>query len=81
VRKLAEQSQLSANQIKSLIEEIQMSMLKSSNSMNLVKNEVQEGLEIAERTEKSFKEISSNMNDLGLTITSSYICRTNVNQC
>lgn len=69
VRKLAEQSQESSNQISDLIKDIQANMSKSTYAMHSVKDEVQEGLEIVAKTEVSFKEIVSNMGEMREKIT------------
>lgn len=57
VRKLAEQSQLSSQQISDLINDIQKNMTLSTSSMDQVKLEVTEGLNIVVKTETSFQEI------------------------
>ncbi|MFF3102651.1 methyl-accepting chemotaxis protein [Viridibacillus arvi] len=57
VRKLAEQSQRSSKQISNLIKDIQLNMSRSTESMNHVKVEVQDGLNIVSKTDTSFKEI------------------------
>lgn len=57
VRKLAEQSQKSAIQISELIIEIQGDMERSNFSINQVKTDVNEGLEIVRQTEESFSDI------------------------
>ena len=66
VRKLAEQSQQSSHKIADLIKDIQLHMLHSTQSMNDIKQEVQQGLVIANQTESSFHEIvhaMTTMND------------------
>ncbi|KIL49522.1 methyl-accepting chemotaxis protein [Jeotgalibacillus soli] len=68
VRKLAEQSQLSSTQISALINEIQVDMSRSNESITQVKAEVQEGLGIVQDTQESFKEIISAMEDIGYQI-------------
>lgn len=65
VRKLAEQSQKSATQISELIQDIQLEMAKSNQSISQVKDDVQLGIEIAGKTEQSFTEILSSMEDMG----------------
>ena len=69
VRKLAEQSQQSAKQISTLIQDIQNHMSRSMDSMTNVKTEVQSGLNIVENTEKSFKEIVYSMQEMNTKIT------------
>ncbi|QOV09708.1 methyl-accepting chemotaxis protein [Viridibacillus arvi] len=61
VRKLAEQSQRSSKQISNLIKDIQLNMSRSTESMNHVKVEVQDGLNIVSKTDTSFKEIVSEL--------------------
>ena len=68
VRKLAEQSQNSTKQIAALISQIQDQMIRSSNSMNDVIIEVQEGLTIVNQTETSFNEIVKAMQSLGFKV-------------
>ncbi|OMP66993.1 methyl-accepting chemotaxis protein [Domibacillus epiphyticus] len=68
VRKLAEQSQESSTQISELIKEIQVNMGRSNNSINQVKIEVKEGLDIVGKTEKSFAEILRSMEHMGTQI-------------
>jgi methyl-accepting chemotaxis protein len=68
VRKLAEQSQKSSNQISELIKEIQVNMGRSNQSINQVKAEVKEGLQIVEETEKSFSEILQSMEQMDTQI-------------
>ena len=68
VRKLAEQSQQSSNQISKLIEDIQSNMIHSSRAMNHVNSEVQEGLSIVGKTESSFKEILDSMKQMSMKI-------------
>ncbi|OMP66994.1 methyl-accepting chemotaxis protein [Domibacillus epiphyticus] len=68
VRKLAEQSQQSSTQISELIKEIQVNMSRSNDSINQVKSEVKEGLEIVEETEKSFADILRSMEHMGTQI-------------
>lgn len=57
VRKLADQSSQSSNQIAKLIEEIHEDMENSIQTMGKVKEEVVSGLEIANETEKRFHDI------------------------
>ncbi|MFV8827803.1 methyl-accepting chemotaxis protein [Alkalihalobacterium sp. APHAB7] len=65
VRILAEQSQQSSTQISSLITEIQNDMTLSNEAMDQVKEDVQVGLGITEKTEGSFKEILRSMEAMG----------------
>lgn len=69
VRKLAEQSQSSSQQISDLITDIQLNMSRSTNSMEQVKMEVQEGLEIVGQTEENFKGIVVAMKNMDDKIT------------
>lgn len=64
VRKLAEQSQSSSNQISGLIGQIQNDMTQSTNSMEQVKQEVQNGLGIVTKTKTSFEEILISMDKM-----------------
>ncbi|EWG12895.1 methyl-accepting chemotaxis protein [Cytobacillus firmus] len=68
VRKLAEQSQESSSQISELIRQIQNDMNQSTDSMNSVKREVENGLGIVSRTQKSFEVILRFMMDIGLKV-------------
>lgn len=68
VRKLAEQSQHSATQITELISDIQREMKRSNDSITQVKTDVKEGLAIIEKTEESFIEIVSSMEEMGSQI-------------
>lgn len=68
VRKLAEQSQQSSTQISELIKEIQGDMGHSNNSINQVKLDVKEGLDIVGKTEESFKVILTSMTKVGIQI-------------
>ena len=61
VRRLAEQSHQSTDQIANLIADIQSNMERSTQSMHHVKNEVESGLEIVENTDTKFKEILESM--------------------
>lgn len=61
VRKLAEQSQLSSSQISSLIVDIQKDMVRSNQSIEQVSVDVNDGLEIIQKTESSFSEILASM--------------------
>ena len=61
VRRLAEQSHQSTDQIGQLIADIQSNMERSTHSMQLVKNEVEGGLEIVANTDTRFKEILASM--------------------
>ncbi len=65
VRKLAEQSQISSSQISELIRHIQTDMEQSDASMDTVKKEVLNGLEIVEGSQRSFQEILRSMENLG----------------
>ncbi|USK61454.1 methyl-accepting chemotaxis protein [Peribacillus asahii] len=69
VRKLAEQSQNSSHQISDLIKDIQLNMARSTESMNQVKVEVQDGLEIVGKTELSFQEIVTAMEQMKKQLT------------
>lgn len=69
VRRLAEQSQSSSQQIYELIRDIQANMSRSTQAMSSVKVEVQEGLSIVAQTETSFKGIVENMSRVRETIT------------
>lgn len=64
VRKLAEQSQKSSSQISDLINQIQIDMEQSNDSIETVKHEVLSGLEIVEGTQGSFREILNSMKDM-----------------
>ncbi|GGF93145.1 methyl-accepting chemotaxis protein [Paenibacillus abyssi] len=68
VRKLAEQSQQSSAQISEMINEIQIDMERSSDSINQVKFEVQGGLAIVNKTQESFMEIVTSMEQIGAQI-------------
>lgn len=68
VRKLAEQSQQSSTQISELIKEIQVDMSRSNNSIEQVKTDVNEGLTIVGKTEKSFKVILDSLNNVSIQI-------------
>ena len=68
VRKLAEQSQQSSTQISMLINEIQVDLARSNNSINQVKSDVQEGLTIVNKTEDSFKLILDSLDTVGMQI-------------
>jgi methyl-accepting chemotaxis protein len=68
VRKLAEQSQQSATQISELIKDIQADMVRSTDSINQVKVDVQDGLGIVEKTQASFNEILDSMEKIGVQI-------------
>jgi methyl-accepting chemotaxis protein len=57
VRKLAEQSQTSAQQISNIISQIQKDTAESIRIMDLTVTEVDEGLDIVSETEKAFKQI------------------------
>ncbi|WP_282937916.1 methyl-accepting chemotaxis protein [Paenibacillus sp. RC67] len=57
VRKLAEQSGSSSNEIAKLLHEIQSSIRESGDSMGKVKDEVQMGIELVKGTEQNFNQI------------------------
>jgi methyl-accepting chemotaxis protein len=57
VRKLAEESKKSSDQIRKLIVEIQQDMVKSLQGMDKVTNDVDDGIILADATESNFKEI------------------------
>ena len=61
VRRLAEQSHQSTDQIAKLIADIQMNMERSTQSMHHVKNVVESGLDIVGSTDTKFKEILESM--------------------
>lgn len=65
VRKLAEQSQDSSSEISDLIKQIQSHMERSNGSMELVKQEVKNGLGIVTKTQDNFKEILQSMAEMG----------------
>jgi methyl-accepting chemotaxis protein len=65
VRKLAEQSQDSSSQISDLIRQIQQDMDQSNESMQMVKQEVQNGLGIVVKTQDRFEEILRSMAEMG----------------
>lgn len=69
VRKLAEQSQHSTKQIAALIADIQGHMNQSTRSIEAVKVEVQEGLNVVEQTETSFNEIVHTMRNMSTKVT------------
>lgn len=64
VRKLAEQSSQSAEQITSLISQIQVDTKTTIQSMSTAKNEVDLGLNIVQNAGNSFGEIEVSINDL-----------------
>ncbi|MEK3977900.1 methyl-accepting chemotaxis protein [Psychrobacillus sp. FSL K6-2836] len=68
VRKLAEQSQQSSMQISELINEIQVDMTRSNDSINQVKSDVKEGLTIVGETEESFKVILGSLDKVSMQI-------------
>ncbi|WP_083256134.1 methyl-accepting chemotaxis protein [Domibacillus iocasae] len=68
VRKLAEQSQQSSTQISQLIKEIQVDMVRSTDSINQVKVGVQQGLGIVENTQSTFNEILNSMDNISSQI-------------
>ncbi|WP_429757310.1 methyl-accepting chemotaxis protein [Bacillus sp. S10(2024)] len=70
VRKLAEQSSSSSNEIGKLITEIQEDMSKTVSSMNHVNTEVQSGLVIANETKQSFTEILQSTSEIAKQIDS-----------
>lgn len=59
VRKLAEQSNHSTDEISTLIEEMQADMKRSVQTMNKVKQEVISGIDVASETERRFQDIST----------------------
>lgn len=69
VRKLAEQSQRSSQQITDIIVEIQQNMAHSTTSIEEVKEEVQAGLAITEKTDISFKKIVSDLEEMKKKVT------------
>lgn len=69
VRKLAEQSQSSSQQISDLIQEIQQNMSRSTESIDHVKVEVQEGLAIVNQTDSSFKKIVNELENMREKVT------------
>ncbi|MCR1991982.1 methyl-accepting chemotaxis protein TlpC [Bacillus subtilis] len=76
VRKLAEESQQSAEQISKLIIEIQKDMNRSARSVEHVKTEAAEGVTMIQRTRDAFKEIaaatgeiSAEISDLSASVT------------
>ncbi|WP_257985215.1 methyl-accepting chemotaxis protein [Bacillus sp. T33-2] len=68
VRKLAEQSQQSSTQISQLVKEIQTDMVRSTDSINQVKVDVQQGLGIVENTQSSFNDILHSMDNISSQI-------------
>jgi methyl-accepting chemotaxis protein len=68
VRKLAEQSRQSSSQITELVKIIQSDMEDSNNSIAKVKTDVQEGLVLVGKTEESFNEILSSMQNISSQI-------------
>lgn len=64
VRKLAEQSAQSAQQIAQLIKEIQVDTQRSVGVMDQVKQEVQSGLTLAGETEQNFRNILYSMKEI-----------------
>ncbi|WP_421616983.1 methyl-accepting chemotaxis protein [Brevibacillus sp. TJ4] len=69
VRKLAEQSQQSSARISQLIQEVQLDIIRSTDSINRVADDVQSGLEVISLTQHSFREILSSMERIGEQIT------------
>jgi methyl-accepting chemotaxis protein len=63
VRKLAEQSQVSASQISELIQAIQQDIQESVHTMEQVTNKVDEGLTISQTAIQKFEQILSSMNE------------------
>ncbi len=57
VRKLAEGSQQSADQIKELVGQIQQEMQQAASTMEIVKERVNEGMDAVEKSGKSFSQI------------------------
>ncbi|WP_164985277.1 methyl-accepting chemotaxis protein [Ammoniphilus sp. CFH 90114] len=70
VRKLAEESQRSSSLIGHLIHEIQKDMIASTTSMAQVKNEVGQGLIIANETRRNFEEIVEATNKVAIQMES-----------
>ncbi|MFD2370050.1 methyl-accepting chemotaxis protein [Brevibacillus sp. GCM10020057] len=68
VRKLAEQSAGSANQINELISMIREQMGKAVVSMEQVKSEVSEGMVVVTQAETSFEHIQRSVNDVAVQI-------------
>ncbi len=66
VRKLADQSHKSSVQISNLIHEIHIDMDRSTASINQVKSEVQDGLEIVKNTQENFRDILSSMDQVAI---------------
>jgi methyl-accepting chemotaxis protein len=64
VRKLAEQSQHSSNQISELIKEIQHEMIQSNEAISKVEQDVENGLGIVSKTKENFAEITYSMDDM-----------------
>lgn len=64
VRKLAVQSQESSKQIAGLIKEIQEEMARSTDSIERVKDDVQNGLGIVNNTKENFEEIVHSVTDI-----------------
>ncbi len=65
---VGEQVQASSQQISILITDIQTNMSRSTDSMNKVREETEEGLQIIKQTAVSFTEIAHSMTDLGMKI-------------
>jgi methyl-accepting chemotaxis protein len=68
VRKLAEQSAESANQINHVISMIRGQMEKAVASMNQVKDEVSEGMEVVTQAGTSFEHIQRSVDDVAVQI-------------
>lgn len=68
VRKLADQSTQSSNQITQLLGEIQLDMNQSIQTMDKVKEEVETGIEIANDTDQKFKKILSSTSHISQQI-------------
>ncbi|TPG69321.1 HAMP domain-containing protein [Brevibacillus laterosporus] len=68
VRKLADQSTQSSNQITQLLGEIQLDMNQSIQTMDKVKEEVATGIEIANDTDQKFKKILSSTSQISQQI-------------
>ncbi|PAQ12896.1 hypothetical protein CD798_17280 [Bacillaceae bacterium SAOS 7] len=66
VKKLAEQSEQSANEIRKLIEEIQAESQNAIQSMKEGMTAVQDGMDLTTQTDDSFHEISKTIEDISL---------------
>lgn len=68
VRKLAEQSGHFSAEISSLLEDIQSTVHDSSHALSQVKDEVQTGIELVQKTEQNFGEIVQSTNQVASQI-------------